>query len=117
MTTEPVRQEFERWYGKEYSTYALQTWNGTNYENLDTNLAWRAWNQSALNAESAVQDATRYRALRRVAVVEDEVSATMAEAMKAVSESKVDFRTPGESYFDDMADAAVRVLASSLETS
>lgn len=55
------RKVFEKWYGENYSNYALQWKNGDKYDNLDTELAWRSWQA----AEARSKDAERYRKLRR----------------------------------------------------
>lgn len=44
------REMFEDWYGKNYSEYALKSWSGNGYSNLDTELAWQAW-QAAQKAQ------------------------------------------------------------------
>lgn len=58
------REMFEAWYGDNYSPYALKSWNGDDkyYSNLDTELAWQAW-QAAIAAqwqpiETAPKDGT-----------------------------------------------------------
>jgi len=58
------REMFEDWYGKNYSEYALKSWSETGYSNLDTELAWQAW-QAAQKAqwqpiETAPKDGTSF---------------------------------------------------------
>lgn len=50
MNEQKMREEFEAWYGEHYSSYALKTWNGKSYDNLDTQLGWASY-QAALSTK------------------------------------------------------------------
>lgn len=56
------REAFEAWYGENYSQYALKTRREWKYDNLDTELAWQAWQAAQqtqwLPIETAPRDET-----------------------------------------------------------
>lgn len=58
MTTQ---EEFEVWYGENYSTYALKSWDGINhYENLDTDLAWVTWQSAKQETAKEIAELHEY---------------------------------------------------------